>query len=71
MTSAVKSMMAHSPRARSHPWRTPCITRGVVPAPLALVKELAAKMGAQVDLENKDPGVEISVRFPGSFPKGR
>jgi two-component system phosphate regulon sensor histidine kinase PhoR len=30
---------------------------------LALVKELAAKMNAQVDLESKEPGVEFTVRF--------
>lgn len=33
---------------------------------LALVKELAAKMNAQVDLESKEPGVEFTVRFRGS-----
>jgi signal transduction histidine kinase len=33
---------------------------------LALVKELAAKMKAQVDLESKKPGVEFTVRFRGS-----
>ena len=32
---------------------------------LALVKELAAKMNAQVDLESKEPGVEFTVRFRG------
>jgi len=30
---------------------------------LALVKELAAKMNAQVDLESKEAGVEFTVRF--------
>ena len=30
---------------------------------LALVKELAAKMNAQVDLESKEPGVGFTVRF--------
>jgi signal transduction histidine kinase len=31
---------------------------------LALSAELCAKMKAEVDWENKDPGVEFSVRFP-------
>ncbi len=34
---------------------------------LALVKELAAKMSAEVDLESKDPGLELTVRFRGSL----
>lgn len=33
---------------------------------LALVRELASKMGAEVDLEDGDPGAEFQVKFPAN-----